>query len=135
MAFVRQRAKTDCGVAALAMLCDVSYEEVYRVIPWRKHGIMYGTDTKMLRTAAERLGYEGRGTLKQQLKRMGASIDWRDIPDNSLVKVPHPTLSMWHWVAWRRGKIYDPARGVFSPEKIGLRPSAYMEFTKGNDHD
>ena len=52
MAFVRQRCKHDCGIAAMAMLLDVSYEEVYRSVPWRKSGIINGTDTKMLRTAA-----------------------------------------------------------------------------------
>jgi hypothetical protein len=97
---------------------------------------MYGTDTKMLRVAAERLGFEGRGTPKQQLKRLGGD-SWRDIPDSSLVKVPHPNpkISLWHWVAWRKGKVYDPARGVFSPEKVGLRPSAYMHFVPEGTED
>ncbi len=153
MAFIRQRHKSDCGIAAIAMLCDVTYEEVDRVILWRKHGYLYGTDTRMLCMAAERLGYESRGTKTNQLKRIkqppGASLEpgkryheapstadmWRDIPNNSLVKVPRPDESMWHWVAWRKGKIYDPARGVFNPERTGLRPSAYMHFVPEGTED
>lgn len=150
MAFIRQRTKTDCGIAALAMLCDVTYDEVNMAIQWRKHGCLHGTDTKMLRAAAKRFGYEGRGTKMNQLKRIkqppGASIEpgkryheqptlaeiWQALPDNSLVKVPHPKGPTWgwHWVAWRKGKIYDPALGVFRLKGVRARPSAYMTFKK-----
>ena len=128
MAFVRQRNKRDCGIAALSMLCNVTYEEVYRAIPWRREGILNGTSTRMLRIAAKRLGYEGHGTAEHQLKRMGSSINWQDIPDNSLVKIPGSRG--WHWVVWRKDKVYDPAHGVFTPEKHGGIPTAYMQFTK-----
>ncbi len=144
MAYVKQQSKNDCGVAALAMLCDVSYEAAYRAIPWRKKGITFGTDTKMIRAGAAMLGYTGIGTPKHQLKRIKqppfASIVpgqqwherpstadmWRAIPDNSLVKVEAP--HGWHWVAWRKGKVYDPARGgAFKPERY-VKPVAYMQF-------
>jgi len=134
MAYIPQRHKTDCGVAAIAMLCNVSYVEADRVIPWRKHGCLYGTDTKMLRTAAERLGYEGRGTPKHHLKRLPRGAEFTTIPDNSLVKVPCPPGDTgWHWVAWINGRIYDPVRGVFNPNALKLIPSAYMQFTKETD--
>ena len=147
MAFIRQRNKTDCGVCATAMLCNATYEEVYRHIPWRREGILYGTDTKMLRTAAERLGYECRSTPMDRLKVIKAPKSWNGlppplvddwwhlIPDNSLVKVRHPTRSQWHWVAWRKGRVYDPARGVFAPGKSGYKPSSYMEFVKEETDD
>lgn len=129
MSFIAQRGKTDCGVAALAMLCDVPYESVDRAILWRRHGVLFGTDTKMLREAAERLGYRGKGTEKNQLKRLGGK-SWDAIPENSLVKIPHPDpkIGQWHWVAWRKGAIYDPALGVFKPKKYDRKPVAYMEF-------
>lgn len=149
MAFIRQRNKRDCGVAALAMLCGVSYEEAYRNIPWRKRGILDGTDTKMLRTAAERLGYRTESTPQDRLKVVRLQKFWEDlpppaptdfwylIPDNSLVKVPHPQGRNhgWHWVAWRKEHIYDPARGVFHPSKYGTKPASYMEFIKVGDND
>lgn len=136
MAFIRQRNKKDCGVAAIAMICDVTYEEAERVIPWRRHGCLHGTDTKMLRAAAARLGYEGLGTPKHQLKRLGGG-SWQDIPDNSLIKIPHPNGSGWgwHWVAWRKGKVYDPARGVFKPGEHGVEPSSYMHFVPEGTED
>ena len=139
MAFVRQRGKKDCGVAALAMLCDVTYEEADRAIPWRRHGCAFGTDTKMLRAAAKSLGYEGQGTPKHQLRRINRKPEsvvadmWRDIPYNSLVKIPHPdpNISIWHWVVWRNDRIYDPARGVFRPRNYGNHyPTSYMQFIK-----
>ena len=130
MAEVRQRGKKDCGIAALAMLCNVTYEEAEKAIPWRKHGLLYGTDTKMLRAGAWKLGYNGLGTPKHQLRRLSNSVGgehrWYEIPDNSLVKIP--AEHSWHWVAWRKGKVYDPARGVFKPAKYNNFPSAYMQF-------
>lgn len=145
MAFIRQKNKMDCGVAALAMLCDVTYEEAYRSIPWRREGILNGTDTKQLRAGALRLGYFTESTPKHRLKPItapdswsGKEVDhtiWSLIPDNSLVKLPKLLFERgWHWVVWRKGKIYDPARGVFKPEKYGDRyPSSYMRFTKEID--
>ncbi len=137
MAFIRQRNDKDCGVAAMAMLLDVPYEDVDKAIPWRKHGILHGTDTKMLRTAAERLGWVGHGTEKDQLKRIGGCSwsrkrSWHTIPDNSLVKTSGGG-DMWHWVAWRKNKVYDPARGVFGSLQHGGVPVAYMQFTKETD--
>lgn len=145
MAFVKQRNKRDCGVAALAMLCDVTYEEANRAIPWRREGILSGTTTTQLREGGIKLGYETKSTPQNRLKvvrKPKSWAGWKDanlwavIPDNSLVKIQHPRGSNWgwHWVVWRKGKIYDPARGVFAPKKYGEKsPSSYMEFKKLDD--
>lgn len=136
MAFVKQRSNRDCGVAALAMLCDVMYEEASRAIPWRREGEIYGTDTKMLAAGAKRLGYDVKGTETGRLKIVKRPVtegSWFEIPENSLVKIPHPTENhSWHWVVWRKNKIYDPARGVFHPYGFGSLPSSYLEFIKIN---
>ena len=147
-AFIKQRGETDCGVCAMAMLCNATYEDVYRTIPWRRQGILCGTDTKMLLTAAERLGYEGRSTPENRMKVVKAPKSWEDlppplpddwwhlIPNNSLVKVRHPTdNTIWHWVAWRKGRVYDPARGVFTPGKSGLKPASYMHIVPEGTED
>ena len=126
MAFVKQFGKKDCGIAALAMLCEVTYELANQAIPWKRHGLLYGTDTRLIRAGAKRLGYDGLGTEKHQLRRLRGPAWFQDIPENSLVKIPGE--HSWHWVVWRKGKIYDPARGVFKPEKYDHRPSAYMQF-------
>lgn len=144
MAFVRQRNKMDCGVAALAMLCDVIYEEAYRVIPWGREGLLNGVCTKQLREGAAKLGYRTQSTPQNRLKLISAppgwprKIDhtiWSLIPNNSLVKLPQLLGARgWHWVVWRKGKIYDPARGVFKPEKYGdWYPSSYMKFIEETD--
>lgn len=130
--FIRQRHKTDCGIAALAMLCDVTYEEANRAIPWRRESHMYGTTTTMLKEGGAKLGYRTESTPQDRLKPLRGR-GWEDIPDNSLVKIPHPTQSgNWHWVAWRKGRIYDPARGVFLPKAFHAptNPTSYMQFVK-----
>lgn len=136
MAFVQQRTKTDCGVAALAMLCDVTYEEAEAAVPW--HHSHRGTTTRMLRDAASILGYATKSTPQNRLKSIkapdmwigkivGGEI-WQFIPPNSLVKIPG--RRGWHWVVWRKDKIYDPARGVFLPRKYDRIPTSYMEFVQ-----
>lgn len=147
MAFIRQRNKKDCGVAALAMLCDVTYEEAHNAIPWKSSSTIHGTDTKQLREAAMKLGYLTESTPQHRLKPVKAPKSWESlpppmlsdwwtlVPDESLVKIPHPRGPGWgwHWVAWRKGRIYDPARGVFSPAKYSVKPSRYMRFIKVDD--
>ena len=141
MAFVKQRVKTDCGVAVLAMLCDVSYMKALQTIQWWVFSGNRGTTTRMLRTAALKLGYYTKSTPQHRLKNIrapdvwvgktvGGEI-WNFIPNNSLVKIPYQQGRRgWHWVVWRKRKIYDPARGVFLPRKYNSIPTAYMEFVK-----
>lgn len=128
MALIRQKGKSDCGIAALAMLCDVSYEEAERAIPWRRWGVSRGTDTKQLKEGAFNLAYIGMGTAQGRLRPCGKK-SWQDLPDNSLVKVLNPDNPFEsHWVVWRKRKIYDPARGVFKPKAFAWPPSSYMKF-------
>jgi hypothetical protein len=118
------------------MLCDVTYEEAERAIPWRKRGHLGGTTTKQLREGGIKIGYTTRSTPEDRLKPLRGK-EWKDIPDNSLVKVPHPKGPNfgWHWVAWRKGKIYDPARGVFTNIRFGDGLAvSYMQFIKENDN-
>ena len=145
MAYIEQRCKTDCGVACLAMLCDVTYEEALKAIPWRKRGMLEGCSTRMIREGAEALGFGVRGTKTDRLKTVREPKAWRGlpnpitedfwrmIPDNSLVKIKHDhgyTQNGWHWVSWRKQKVYDPGRGVFHPGKFGHKPRAYLEILK-----
>lgn len=145
MAFIRQKHKSDCGIAALAMLCNVTYEQAERAIEWRKRGHLGGITTRQLRDAAIVLRYRTESTPQNRLKVLrrpshwvplpGCSISdwWYLIPDNSLVKTGSEHEG-WHWVAWRKERVYDPARGVFHPGKHGAKPISYMEFIKGDDY-
>lgn len=110
--YVKQRDSHDCGVAALAMLCGVTYAEAESAIPNYKKG--RGTRTKQLVEGAAKLGYRALGKRLRPLRNQW-SAGWRGIENNSLVKVPHPQGQNWHWVVWRDDVIYDPARGVFKP--------------------
>ncbi len=144
MAFIRQRNKSDCGVACLAMLCDVTYDEAKETIPWRRRGVIGGTVTKQLRIGALKLGYLTSSTPQHRLKVVrkpdtweGMPVPmtsdwWYTIPNNSLVKIQWGDSpgGDWHWVVWKKEKIYDPARGVFHPSKYGYKPMSYMEFIK-----
>jgi len=144
MAFIRQKCKSDCGIAVLAMLCNVTYEQAYAAIVWKKKYVYY-TSTKQLRDAALKLGYRTESTPKQRLRVVRAPGAWKNmrlamaqdwwylIPNNSLVKITSPD-GRWHWVVWRKNKIYDPARGVFHPGKHGAKPRSYMQFIKGEDN-
>jgi ABC-type bacteriocin/lantibiotic exporter with double-glycine peptidase domain len=130
MAYVEQKHSKDCGIACLAMLCDVSYEDAERAIPWRRQGWLEGTTTKQLREGAAKLGYRVDGDRMQVLGKKS----WGSIPHNSLVKIPKPDSSDWHWVVWRKGKVYDPAVGVFPARTYPLgAPTSYLEFIKEND--
>lgn len=151
--FIRQRYSSDCGIAALAMLCEVTYEEAYKAIPWGKRGWRQGTTTKEMRLGGENLGYftvsdtkkhllpirnfaASRGGIDTQGCRVCNAIElWGIIPRNSLVKIPHPEGWGSHWVVWRNGKIHDPARGVFTPKKFvelfpDQRPTSFMQFIR-----
>lgn len=140
MPLIRQKHRTDCGVAALAMLCNTTYEAADRAIPWRREGHLNGTSADMLRTGGLKLGYIGHGKRNDALKPITAPKEWEGrevgpeiwdlIPDNSLVKVPADDRN-WHWVVWRKRKIWDPARGVFRPKDYDKVPTSYMQFKKG----
>ena len=130
MAYVKQRHSKDCGIAALAMLCDVTYEEAERAIPWKREGWLSGTTTKQLIDGAKKLGYRTEGDRMRPLSydHIGG---WTGIPDNCLVKVPHPEGHGWHWVVWRKVKVYDPAIGVFKPHLYPLgKPVSRLRFIK-----
>ncbi len=145
MAFVRQTHKSDCGIAALAMLCDVPYLQAEVSITWRKRGILGGTTTRQLREGGLLLGYRTESTPENRLKVVCAPNAWKPlsapmiqdwwytIPANSLVKIGSEHVG-WHWVVWRKNKIYDPARGVFHPGKHGAKPLSYMQFIKEDDN-
>lgn len=146
MAYVRQRNKKDCGVAAVAMLCLVTYEQAHAAIPWSKRDKKSGTTTKQLTTSIHNLGFIPNGTNRGYLKRLIVGVHddrsdvrflWNHIPNNSLVKIPGEADD-WHWVVWRKGKIYDPSLGVFTPRHYSNRfpemiPTSYIHVEKKDD--
>lgn len=106
MSFVKQRYKDDCGVACLAMLMDVTYEEALNALFLRGAEKHY-TKTKEIICGVNHLG----GSTEKG--RLTPCKKWDQVPDNSLVKIRWKGVRDWHWVVWRKGKVYDPALGVF----------------------
>jgi hypothetical protein len=142
MAFVRQKDKNDCGVAALAMLCDVTYEQALHAIEFKRRGMHGGIYASQLREGGMKLGYHTVSTPQNRMKVIQYPSFWSQLPEptpsdiwylipaNSLVKIPNREEGLYHWVVWRKEKVYDPAMGVFHPYKYTKTPSSYMEFVK-----
>ena len=142
MAFIEQKYTTDCGVCCLAMIVDCSWDEACWAIGDAELAVgkdweAYSTSTRQLKNALPSLNAMA---LQQRLKplphkrvsdsdsRLQEKIArWNLVPDNSLVKIKKPFSSSWHWVTKRKGKIYDPARGVYTPKAYDHFPSSFLE--------
>lgn len=130
MTYVKQKHFHDCGVACFAMLIDITYETAFHILfssqPKKRK---YYLTTKAIKTAAVVNGFI---VEQDRLKRCK---EWNDVPSNSLVKVwgEHIPKNYWHWVVYRKEKIYDPGRGVFKPDKYPLQLKSYLEVKKGPD--
>lgn len=126
MPFVKQRRNDDCGVCCAAMLLDTTYTQAKRLIfgrtCWDQSHV---TETRdIIRAIARSPEYTN------PWPRLTVCADWYDIPDHSLVKIPHPNGRRWHWVVWYKRKVYDPARGVFHVVKYRKRPSSYLQVVR-----
>lgn len=129
MQHVRQRTATDCGVAALAMACGVTYEQAFDAIfptngKRRRRKRVFRTTTRHLREAAHRLGFKTTHRLRK----------WEEdlLSDRAIVKV-NPVKQTWHWMVVEvkagRCKWYDPAlpTGEAPPPQ---RVCAYLPIEK-----
>lgn len=66
---VLQRHARDCGVAVLAMLCGVSYEEALVAVSAEAPLVLtHGVTTAQLKRAAKRLGHRLRSTTRYDLE-------------------------------------------------------------------
>lgn len=130
MTYVKQQCKTDCGIACLAMLIDITYDEA-KALLFKKSKKKYITKTKDLLKAIEA---EDSHIVEGKRLSPVRKKSWVDLPANSLVKVfPDNKISYkWHWVVWSGKKIYDPSRGVFRPQqdKFKADPVSYLEVKR-----
>lgn len=132
--YVRQRGRTDCGVACLAMLCNTSWWGARSAIFGDKRCRSYSTRTADMSRGAAWLGYR----LDRRL-RPARGKGWREIPAPALVKVANHKKRGWHWVVVAGDGdarlVYDPAvDGRLTPEayqkRTGLVPRAYACITR-----
>lgn len=93
---VEQKTESDCGVACVAMLAGVSYDEAYEAV--------YGSGRKgltssgKLRAALTKLG---RPPVEGRMVSKGRTT-LKSLPHDALLKVQPLTCSTKHWVVWDR---------------------------------
>lgn len=94
---VLQRYDADCGVAVLAMICGVSYEDALLALGNYVPDVLErGVWVKDMERAAKRLGYR---------MRRRRAIDWEE--DTGALNVASPLWRTEHLVVLRVGMIID----------------------------
>lgn len=97
---VHQRKKSDCGVACVAMIAGVSYQQAFDVFDFPEGSKTFYTQHSQLTKALNRLGYD----VRRKMFRT-----WEVIPGHAIVPVNHRcNRRKFHWV------VYD-GRGVLDP--------------------
>ncbi len=133
MKIVRQMYKTDCGVACVAMLADVSYNHALQIVAWAYRQISSkryradkgGTATRVMALALMALGCDIPPGPVVKAKR------FQEIPPCSLVNVGRPRSGKGtHWVVWTGSRVYCPTEGVRGASKYNWRPYDYIHAPK-----
>jgi hypothetical protein len=109
MRWIRQRVSTDCGIAAVAIIADVTYEEAksaFGEFPGRG----FATVAKDIRRALRRLGSR-LGKRKRDLR----GVTTLDLKFDAIVRVKHPSTRNpreKHWIVWDSAErcVLDPLR-------------------------
>lgn len=120
---VTQKRGTDCGIACVAMVAGVSYEEAEKAMGAAAHSRTQVAD------------------LRRALRKLGYSLGHRSIPvaperlqyltfDCILKTKPGPKSGNWHWMVWdsRAQKILDPQPKEKAYKKPLGRVSAYIQI-------
>jgi len=94
MKTVMQQFESDCGVACVAMLAGVSYDEARAAV--YPDGKMRLTSSGKLRAALIKLG---RTPVEGNMKAIGRKT-LKSLPSDALLKVQPTSCSTKHWVVW-----------------------------------
>ncbi len=117
--YIKQPTEYLCGQACVAMLADVTVEEVVSVMKNDK-----GTGKKDIEKA---LNYYGIGQAKTMTKADNFSV----LPKVCILKVLLPKYS--HWVLYYNGKYYDPEFGLMEELYHKARIQSYLEIFVDED--
>lgn len=117
--YIKQPTEYLCGQACVAMLADVTVEEVVSVMKNDK-----GTGKKDIEKA---LNYYGIG----QAKTMTKADNFTVLPKVCILKVLLPKYS--HWVLYYNGKYYDPEFGLMEELYHKARIQSYLEIFVDED--
>ncbi len=133
MKIVRQMYKTDCGVACVAMLADVSYDLALQTVSVSHRQITNkryradkgGTSTRAMVMSLFNLGCDIPEGPEVKAKR------FQEIPPCSLVNAGRPRSGKGtHWVVWTGSRVYCPSDGVRGVTKYNWRPYSYIHAPK-----
>jgi len=118
MRYVRQRTDTECGIACIAMLADVSYEDARQALFGPKHKGKGRTQKDQMRKALTGFGVI---TTKRLIRCARQPTLKRDALVRANVA---PKSGNWHWAVWdaRRQRFLDP----LPYKKNNLKPYSYL---------
>ena len=114
--YIKQPTEYLCGQACVAMLADVTVEDVVSVMQNDK-----GTGKKDIEKA---LNYYGIGQAKTMTKADNFSV----LPKVCILKVLLPKYS--HWILYYDGKYYDPEFGVIEGEYTYGKITSFLAIYK-----
>lgn len=122
---VTQRERTDCGVACIAMVASVSYEDAQKALGDAAHS---RTQVADLRKALDKLGYcLGRRSIPIAPEKL------QQLTFDCILKTkPGPKSGNWHWMVWDSNaqKILDPQPKGKAYKRPLSRVSAYIQIKR-----
>jgi len=125
-----QKNNSDCGLACVAMICEVQYQLVLEhfmdlnLYAKHKKQTPYSTNFKDINSILSRLGFEGK---VQRFK------NWDDITHPSIIKIPNGRKYSFHWIVAiphpeHKIVIYDPSFDILSYSNNPPLDEAYIHF-------
>jgi ABC-type bacteriocin/lantibiotic exporter with double-glycine peptidase domain len=103
MRLIKQRTKTDCGVACLAMLAGVSWAKARDALEFTRLDKSFWTTKDSMRCALQKLGVD---TTKNLVRCKYP----QNLRKDALLKTNVLKNGNWHWAVWdhKRQKLLDP---------------------------
>lgn len=118
MKTIKQKGENDCGVACVAMLTGVEYDEARKVI--YADGRAKLTKTKDLHDALIKLGRE---PMADRRKPFGSKTE-HDLDTDALVFVEIKDSGAKHWIVWdaEAKRVRDPWKAKYGRDLCGYLP-------------
>jgi hypothetical protein len=108
--------KEGCGIACVAMLADVTYEDARRKIFGK--GPVTPTKTKAMQEALRKFGVSS----AKKLIRSTKTRHYTELTQDALLKVKLPKRDApdWHWIVWDAGckKFHDPDPDPYAKPRV-----------------
>ena len=96
--YIKEPTDLQCGQAVLAMLCDISVEDIVKLLQNEKE-----TNLKEMFYVLEKYGISYDKQRKEALKK-------EELPRVAILSLETPRC--WHWSLYFDGVFYDPEHGV-----------------------